>query len=385
MTRKRRSAVAGIVVLGALAASTTAAGKADAALNPLQVKLLACGSGSSAVWNDLNPVLKAGTASQGQCGAPSAVPTNPAYAEVEFLDEAQGVVPTTEPVFKASAYGSGAPRMEIVLDNGKKLAGYPGRALTGQSGPDPAGMAWAVGNSSTIYTNYATAYKTAGASSTLVKSAYIVEDARQQAGPVNTLTDVQYDGKPIGAGTVIVPPVAPQTVTVGEATPVLTVMALTTSSDPNGLTIGVTGLPDGLSYNAAKHTITGTPASDAKGGDATVTATDAYGEVGTSTIAYTVKPKSAPVPVLSHGKAVATAPTRETVTWQQTIPSWERFTIVGPGAINGHVGWVPPGTEVGYYSGLEAHHGYTVTYTPYTAKGGSPIQGAHPGAVYFVS
>jgi hypothetical protein len=93
----------------------------------------------------------------------------------------------------------------------------------------------------------------------------------------------------------------------------------------------------------------------------------------------------AAVPVLSHGKAVATSPTRETVTWQQTVPSWEKFTIVGPGAINGHVGWVPPGTEVGYYAGLEAHHGYTVTYTPYTAKNGSPISGANPGKVYFIS
>jgi Peptidase A4 family len=93
----------------------------------------------------------------------------------------------------------------------------------------------------------------------------------------------------------------------------------------------------------------------------------------------------APVPVLSHGKAVATSPTRETVTWKQTIPSWEEFRIVGPGAINGHIGWVPPGTTTAYYSGLEAHHGYTVTYTPYTAENGSPITGAKPGSVYFVS
>jgi hypothetical protein len=62
-----------------------------------------------------------------------------------------------------------------------------------------------------------------------------------------------------------------------------------------------------------------------------------------------------------------------------------RFNIVGPGAINGHVGWAAPGTEVGSYAGLEAHHGYTVTFTPYTAKNGSPIPGANPGKVYFVS
>jgi polyvinyl alcohol dehydrogenase (cytochrome) len=96
-------------------------------------------------------------------------------------------------------------------------------------------------------------------------------------------------------------------------------------------------------------------------------------------------PAPTAIPVLSHGRAVATAPTRETVTWDQTVPSWEKFTIVGPGAINGHVGWVPPGITTAYYSGLASHHGYTVTYTPYTAKNGSPVQGAIPGQVYFVS
>jgi hypothetical protein len=96
-------------------------------------------------------------------------------------------------------------------------------------------------------------------------------------------------------------------------------------------------------------------------------------------------PATGPVPVLSNGKAVAISPTRETVTWSQTIPSWEMFKIVGPGPINGHVGWVPPGTTTAVYSGLEANHGYTVTYTPYTAKNGSPIAGAKPGKVYFVS
>jgi hypothetical protein len=385
VTRKRLIAVAGTMVPCVLVVSTVTANNAFAVTNPLQVKLVACGTGSSAVWNsDLNLVLTAGTASASDCGATAGATSNPAYAELQFTLEAGGAVPATEPAFKASAYAAGTPRMVIDLNNGQTLVGYPGQALSGQSAPDAAGMAWAVGASST-YTDYATAYKTATASTTLVKDAYIVEDAKQAAGTANTLTAVQYDGKTLGAGTVLVQPAAPQTVTVGTATPVLQLSAQTTSSDTAGLTIGVTGLPDGLSFSASNDTVTGTPAADAKSGNATVTAKDAYGQTGTATITFTVNPKPAPVPVLSHGKAVATAPNRETVTWQQTVPTWEKFTIVGPGAINGHVGWVPPGTQAGYYSGLEAHHGYTVTFTPYTAKGGSPIQGARPGVVYFVS
>jgi hypothetical protein len=346
---------------------------------------VACGSGSSAIWNSaLNPVLTAGTASAGQCGAPAGSTYNPAYADLDFNGVAGGVAPTTEPAFKASAYSSGTPRMEIDLNNGKSLVGYPGLALSGQTGPDAAGMAWAVGNAGT-YTSYQTAYTAAAASSTTVKDAYIVEDASQPAGTANTLTAVQYNGKTLGAGEVLVQPIAPQKVTVGSATPVLRVSARTTSSDTQGLTIRVTGLPAGLRFNASNDTVTGTPASNARSAHAKVTAKDAYGQTGTSTIVYTVRPKATPIPVLSHGRAYATAPTREIVTWQQTVPSWEKFVIVGPGAINGHVGWVPPGTQTGYYEGLEAHHGYTVTYTPYTAENGHPIKGAIPGSVYFVS
>lgn len=384
--RTRLIAVAGITMLGAVAVATTAAANADAVTNPLQVKLTACGTGSSAVWSSaLNPVLTAGTASAGTCGAPAGSTYNPAYAEVTFTAAPGVVAPAAEPAFQASAYSSGTPRMEIDLNNGQTLVGYPGLDLSGQTAPDAAGMAWAAGNSATTYTNYQTAYTAVQANSTTVKDAYIVEDASQPAGTANTLTDVQYGGQTLGAGTVTVQPIARQTVTIGKATRALKVTAQTTSSDKNGLTISVTGLPDGLSFNAATDTITGTPAADAKSGTATVTAQDAYGQTGTTTFAYRVEPAPLPVPVLSHGKAVATAPTREIVTWQQTVPSWEKFTIVGPGAINGHIGWVPPGTTIGYYSGLEAHHGYTVTFTPYSAKDGFPIRGAIPGVVYFVS
>ncbi len=194
---------------------------------------------------------------------------------------------------------------------------------------------------------------TAGASSATVNGqAYVEADADPVAGAATTVTSAQYGGNLLGAGTVTVSVPGPQTALIGSSI-ILSVQALTTSSDNKPPTISVTGLPDGLTL--AGNMITGTLAADARSGTATVTATDVYGQVGTATISFTLIPAA---PVLSHGKAIATSPTREKVTWQQTIPSWERFVIVGPGAINGHIGWVPRGTQVAYYSGLEAHHGY---------------------------
>jgi hypothetical protein len=100
----------------------------------------------------------------------------------------------------------------------------------------------------------------------------------------------------------------------------------------------------------------------------------------------------APPPViirLSHGQGTATAPTRETVSFQQSgTASWDEFYIVGPGPINGHKGWVngKVGLNFGYYEGLEANHGYTVYYTPVEGQGSNvQVPDAHPGDVYFVS
>jgi hypothetical protein len=371
-------------MVGVLAAGAVASSNADAAAAPLAVAFATCGTGGSTGWNSsLEPVLTPGTDPAGACRIAPFIPAaDPAYAIMFIPSSARLAAPATEPTLTVSAPSGGpSSRLVINLENGQTLVGYPGLALTGESGPDAAGMAWAVGNSTT-YTDYQTAYSAAGASSTTASEAWVQAVAGSVPGTTATVTGVQYGGRTLGAGTVTVNVIGgPQVVQVGVAVSPLLITASTTSSDTTGISFSATGLPDGLTLNS-NHTITGTPAADAKSGIATVTARDAYGQVGTATISFTVNP--AP-PVLSHGKGVATAPTRETVTWQQTLPSWEKFTIVGPGAINGHVGWVPPGTEVGYYAGLEAHHGYTVTYTPYTAKNGSPIPGANPGKVYFVS
>lgn len=100
-------------------------------------------------------------------------------------------------------------------------------------------------------------------------------------------------------------------------------------------------------------------------------------------------PVTAPVPRLSKGHAVALNPVRENVYYVQTgAASWDHFTIVGPGKINGHQGWVPGkiGLNVAVYGGLEAHHGYTVFYQPVEGQGSTvPVPGAHWGYVYFVS
>jgi hypothetical protein len=111
---------------------------------------------------------------------------------------------------------------------------------------------------------------------------------------------------------------------------------------------------------------------------------------GQSNSAGNITGRVCPVPVLYGGQAVYVAPTRENVEFKQTIASWDKFTIVGPGAINGHQGWVNAKgggvVNMAVYSGLEANHGYTVLYQPVVGQGSSKaIPGTHQGYVYFVS
>lgn len=120
-----------------------------------------------------------------------------------------------------------------------------------------------------------------------------------------------------------------------------------------------------------------------------VTARDAAGATAVEVFDAVVRPVYAPVPRLSHGHAVFIAPTRENVYFIQSgAASWDYFTIVGPGAINGHQGWVygQLGLNAGVYSGLEYGHGYTVFYQPVTGRySTTPVPGSHGGYVYFVS
>jgi hypothetical protein len=105
----------------------------------------------------------------------------------------------------------------------------------------------------------------------------------------------------------------------------------------------------------------------------------------TGTPTHTVNPNA---PQLSHGQAVSVAPTRENVTFDLSSPSWVHFTIIGPGAINGHQGWVNgvAGTNTAYYEGLNSNSGYTVLYQPVTGQGSlTPVVGSHQGYVWFVT
>ena len=120
-----------------------------------------------------------------------------------------------------------------------------------------------------------------------------------------------------------------------------------------------------------------------------VTAKDAAGATATEVFNAAVRPVYAPIPRLSGGHAVALNPVRENVYFILSgAPSWIHFTIVGPGKINGHQGWVNGhlGLNVAVYGGLQAHHGYTVYYQPVTGQGSTtPVPGSHWGYVYFVS
>jgi hypothetical protein len=123
--------------------------------------------------------------------------------------------------------------------------------------------------------------------------------------------------------------------------------------------------------------------------DAAVTAKDAAGATAAETFDAVVRPVYAPVPRLSHGHAVFVGTARENVYFIQSgAASWDHFTIVGPGPINGHQGWVDGklGLNAAVYGGLSYRHGYTVFYQPVTGQGSTtPVPGSHWGYVYFVS
>lgn len=93
------------------------------------------------------------------------------------------------------------------------------------------------------------------------------------------------------------------------------------------------------------------------------------------------------------GNAHYVAPTREIVNFKSSLPAWYEFKITGPGAINGHLGWVHAlgggAVNTGVYSGLEggaSGHGYSVTYTPVVAQGSStPLPLSHGGYVFFIT
>lgn len=310
-------------------------------------------------------------------------------------------VPTTEPVFTTSDYSAGDPRLVIELANGHSLWGYPGLDLSGGTAPDGSGMAWAVDNGST-YTSYATAYATALASATTVTSASVVDDTTLANTPV-TITTLQFGGESLGSGSVSITKVAAQTVTVGKATRDVRLSASTTSSDKSGVSIAVTGLPDGLHFDTATDEIYGTPAADAVSGTATVTATDAYGVKATERITYTVKKASTPAPK----PAPKPTPTPTHPAERPHVYDGHVITVnnndaqigwkFGPGVkyvltrtfgydmtVNGKPHYGFTSSDVGYWSGLAAGHTYDIELIPAGANR-QPLPDAQVGWINIVT
>jgi hypothetical protein len=153
--------------------------------------------------------------------------------------------------------------------------------------------------------------------------------------------------------------------------------------------IGETNLPAGLVSGDPLEPGTAVPGTY---NDLAVQATDING--ATATGAFLLKVNGgpapvAPVPVLSHGSATYVAATRENVSFDTTITTWVHFQIAGPGAINGHQGWVHAVAgelNTGVYTGLEANHTYAVYYTPVEGQGSTvQIVGTRTGHVTFIS
>ena len=153
--------------------------------------------------------------------------------------------------------------------------------------------------------------------------------------------------------------------------------------------IGETNLPAGLVSADPLEPGTAVPGTY---NDLAVQATDTNGAEGTGAFLLKVNggpAPVAPVPVLSHGSATYVAATREDVSFDTTITTWVHFQIAGPGAIDGHQGWVHAVAgqlNTGVYTGLEANHTYAVFFTPVEGDGSSvQIVGTRTGHVTFIS
>jgi hypothetical protein len=160
-------------------------------------------------------------------------------------------------------------------------------------------------------------------------------------------------------------------------------------TDDLAIAIGESNLPAGLVSGNPLLPGTATP-----GGynDLQVTATDAKGATATGSFELLVNGGAtpvAPVPVLSHGQATYVSATRENVAFDTSITTWVHFQISGPGAIDGHEGWVHAvagSLNKAVYSGLEANHTYAVFFTPVDGKGSTvQIVGTKTGHVTFIS
>jgi hypothetical protein len=167
------------------------------------------------------------------------------------------------------------------------------------------------------------------------------------------------------------------------------------ASTPAGAALALFNAPGGVSLGNG-HLQAASARPDKYAG-LSVTATDAAGATAVDTFGIEVdgRVSGTDVPQLSHGHAVAGVNSSRENVWfvLSNSDACVHFTIVGPGAINGHQGWVPAtaGLNEGVYGGLLAHHGYTVFYQAVSGPADcsthsvAPWPGSHWGYVYFVS
>ena len=165
----------------AAAVSTVAAlmlAAAASATPPPKLSFSSSSDGASAGWSRGNksPIQLTLGSSSGS------------FAEITFERVAGTTVSSlSEPSFTTDKYAAGSPRFYITLSDNHTLWGYPSNA--GLNGSD---MAWAIDNGNT-YMSWASIQASSEGGAT-VTGAYVIADADQTAGTVDSITGLTFDG-----------------------------------------------------------------------------------------------------------------------------------------------------------------------------------------------
>lgn len=110
------------------------------------------------------------------------------FAEITFERVAGTAVSSlSEPSFTTDNYSAGSPRFYITLSDGNSLWGYPSNA-----GLNGSNMAWAIDNGNT-YMSWAQVQASPEGSAT-VTGAYVIADADQASGTVDSITGLTFGG-----------------------------------------------------------------------------------------------------------------------------------------------------------------------------------------------